>query len=996
MKMSTKLKGMTWPKVAALIVMLLGSVLASQGVISEDQYANFAEFAREIARQEVLDYLEPLINPKIYTTARDYNFAVIDVADYAILFNGSSNKIQDWKQNDDGLVGNWALNNLTAGRTWYERVAFIGNFTITEKLVPDDYPTEIHILGVLKGQDLLNDAIFEKATAGSGLKFIGGEIDGNIAGQTTINVGRGIELRYVDDITIENVYIHNTKGEAVRLRDGERASLSYTAENCEGAFLNLYNFSFAEGSVIGQGSTDDAMFQILYGSTYNNLDLIGKNGSEEGVRFVASASVPTHSNKIEASLYDLSTDGAYFGTYTYNNHLEITATEIDEYGIEIVYNADQTIAPHDNTIEAILKDVGTDGGSTYGGAIIGGSRNNIKIEVSGILGFFGLEIYGDNNTINLSQINGTGSPTGSKGISLESTSQGTRVFETDVFGWSTAGARGIDEESGTDLNIIIGCNIWDVTDNDFTGTNSIRMHNIGIADSGAAGGSNQTHGWDYIVVKEGSNFVSYEPDGDKFYEGTNAYLAIQNSVNETSKSSGGAVLYNSTLRLKAIGAVLLGPYVFPIGANTILLPNHFSLEGSGPGTTIIEHTDPNGIQPMWFNFTYDVYVGNLMVEGDAGAGDTGIYWVCDIATLPSIRNQSATLTYDYYSWWLRLENLYIRGETTMFRIETVTTGINNFVCVNAIRGTGNIYIERVFDSHFYDILCSTLTLVNIVTNHFQDIYIGSGQMTISGGTLANPCKGNTFNGIRSDNTLNAPSLQITGYATENTLVNCQLANCRDQTGDNTEDCIDIGGNVSYLTITASYIGNYPSRSNIDTWRYGVRVRSGAHNITITACVWTFDQFDSGALLLDDGPRRDLNFEDRLVTFYGGSSDAITPGASQYCTIQGIYTLGTTQSTRSTIIDVPGYWANLRIRMSGVAGAGETYDLYVRIASTNYLQVDIDGASETYDFNDGSAYHDPGTEPDYASIYVVSSGGAGTYSIHSIVDFYADLEYFMSQ
>lgn len=435
-------KNWSWSKTLALFIGLMAVLGNSAGYIDDPQYQDFLQLARDVARAEVLAYLEPKINPSIYVTARDYHFAVIDVEDYAILFNGATNKIISWDQNDDGRVLNWALGNLTSGRTWMERVVFIGNFTVTETLNPYAY-TQIFIRGVLKAQTNLNDAIIEQTSAGSHIEIYEGEIDGNLANQATVDVGRGIEFQNVDEIKIESVWIHHTKGEAVRLRDGEQASLDYTADHTEGSLLTVYNFDDAQGAVNGHNVTDDPMFQILAGSKGSILDLIGETGSEDGLTIDGESTALTSGSHIRATIKDVADNGLEFLSYAVDNAVEITVEEAADYG-------------------------------AYTEALNG------------------------NNTIHDSTFNGTGSIQDGAYVAGE----GLRVLNTHIFGYTTAGKAGIHEVAGALWGQYVGN---DLRGNDIAAIRvdpkATWLSNKGDNFSTVGGD------WDYKITPEGSTYL---------------------------------------------------------------------------------------------------------------------------------------------------------------------------------------------------------------------------------------------------------------------------------------------------------------------------------------------------------------------------------------------------------------------------------------------------------------------------------------------------------
>jgi len=126
-----------------------------------------------------------------------------------------------------------ALNALTSGRTWKEKVILRGNFTIDDIIKIPSYTT-LEIQGKITLADGRNVDMFENSDQVNGNSYIeinGGILDGNKANQTA---GHGIHFYRVDHSVIKEVRVVNAFNDGIRW-DGPATPLqTYNKlESCE-------------------------------------------------------------------------------------------------------------------------------------------------------------------------------------------------------------------------------------------------------------------------------------------------------------------------------------------------------------------------------------------------------------------------------------------------------------------------------------------------------------------------------------------------------------------------------------------------------------------------------------------------------------------------------------------------------------------------------------------------------------------------------------------
>ncbi|RLI87282.1 MAG: hypothetical protein DRP01_02185, partial [Archaeoglobales archaeon] len=163
---------------------------------------------------------------------RDFDYMVYEDGDYFKVLNGDSLAI-DYKDKDASTAVAKAISFLTPDRTRKEIVKLKGNFVLTAPIELDSY-----MILDLRGAKLLladgvNDSII-KADSKSHFEIIGGLLDGNRDNQTA---GEGIDVINCRDFLVKDVFIENSRGHGVLVRDGsERGTVdSCTAINTSGA-----------------------------------------------------------------------------------------------------------------------------------------------------------------------------------------------------------------------------------------------------------------------------------------------------------------------------------------------------------------------------------------------------------------------------------------------------------------------------------------------------------------------------------------------------------------------------------------------------------------------------------------------------------------------------------------------------------------------------------------------------------------------------------------
>jgi len=185
----------------------------------------------------------------------------------------------DFNGTDETPIQN-ALNALTPGRTWKEKIVLKGEFELGDTLIPNDY-TEIEICGKLRLKDGVNKPIFT-ITDKSNIEIYGGELDGNAANQTVAIQGVRIysDNKSCENIIVRDIFVHDFSGHLII------ASSSGTYYNKNIVFYNILgeNPGADYGTAIMYYVETGQMSNIrCYGGKYGVEAVYGKNINIENV-----------------------------------------------------------------------------------------------------------------------------------------------------------------------------------------------------------------------------------------------------------------------------------------------------------------------------------------------------------------------------------------------------------------------------------------------------------------------------------------------------------------------------------------------------------------------------------------------------------------------------------------------------------------------------------------------------------------------------------------
>ena len=169
------------------------------------------------------------VTPILGYPQQDYDYLVWVGGATTYAKNGTTGNI-DYSGADSATVIQSALNGLSSGRTWKEKVVLKGDFEITAVISISSYTTLDLSDAKLTLDTLVNDHIIKNSgwdgtpasagtTPNNDIEIIGGEIDGNKVGQTLANT-KGIVLRNVTNVIIRGVYVHDVREHGISVDAG--------------------------------------------------------------------------------------------------------------------------------------------------------------------------------------------------------------------------------------------------------------------------------------------------------------------------------------------------------------------------------------------------------------------------------------------------------------------------------------------------------------------------------------------------------------------------------------------------------------------------------------------------------------------------------------------------------------------------------------------------------------------------------------------------------
>lgn len=211
--------------------------------------------------------------------------------------------------NDAATVINNALNALTPGRTWREKVVVKGNFTITDTIKIPSY-TIFEIQGKLTLADGVNKNVIENSDPANGnteIVIMGGVVDANKAGQTVANNCIKItKSTYVSviGVTVQNAYrssAETANGEGIYFDGCSYGIMANNyALNCDKNGLKVrdlsgdfYHIVIANNVCVGnrdagiQAAADvsgNSRFVVIIGNTVKAPSELGPSNVTDGIK----------------------------------------------------------------------------------------------------------------------------------------------------------------------------------------------------------------------------------------------------------------------------------------------------------------------------------------------------------------------------------------------------------------------------------------------------------------------------------------------------------------------------------------------------------------------------------------------------------------------------------------------------------------------------------------------------------------------------------------
>lgn len=285
-----------------------------------------------------------------------------DGSTYSV-YNGHTNKKVS-SGSDAATQIQYALDNLTAGRSAYEKVVVVGDFPVSAALTTDDY-TYLGIVGSIKLDTDVNTQIItnsDPAGGNSNIILEGGVIDGNYTAQTGIEKS-AIKFVNVSNFIIRNIEVKNAGRHGVAIENGSH--------------------DFQVSDVNSHNNGDDS-FTTLTG-VYNGIftNIRGTDGR--------SAAGSSAAMEIEDGSYNLQVNGIFvdnmaIGAQIYPGCIIITAdgTQTTPYNITITnmyckaagrngVQISSTVATYVKSVKIIggvIEDAGLDGISITGSKYI--------------------------------------------------------------------------------------------------------------------------------------------------------------------------------------------------------------------------------------------------------------------------------------------------------------------------------------------------------------------------------------------------------------------------------------------------------------------------------------------------------------------------------------------------------------------------------------------------------------------------------------------------
>lgn len=277
-------------------------------------------------------------------------------ANYVVFLSGGTTYVRDgldgsidYSNTDPETAIEWAMNNLTAGRTWKEKIIVKGNYTIDTSIDIPSY-TILEMQGKITMSNAFpNYGAFQNSDLNNGnshIEITGGSIDGNYANQTGFK--NCIYFEKVSFLKVSNMTIYDCLNEGIESRSNSKFVISGNV---------IYNNGDDSISLISSGTGGGASNN---GTVSNNTVWGNRNdtGGSSGI-------------EIEDGSYEISV----FGNVIYGG-----TTGSNMVGIHVVVdNGSSFPAPHDITITGNIVRAVENSGIFVQTNLTGGDLKNITI-----------------------------------------------------------------------------------------------------------------------------------------------------------------------------------------------------------------------------------------------------------------------------------------------------------------------------------------------------------------------------------------------------------------------------------------------------------------------------------------------------------------------------------------------------------------------------------------------------------------------------------------
>jgi parallel beta-helix repeat protein len=342
--------------------------------------------------------------------------------------NGKTGQI-DFSGTDANTVIQLALNSLTSGRTWKEKVVIKGYFDNLDQIVLPSYVT-LEVQGVLKAKANIGYAKhFIYAYNQTMIEICGGIIDGNMENQA--NSMDTICFEYVTNSSVHDCFIYNGRRVPAEAVYGEGLALHY----CN--YVDIHDNIFAAKSATVRGYD---MIKVRLYSAYctirgNIITFLSGAGYSLAIQLASNANHNVvMGNTIYSNEAGIKIDSGYENVVVGN---AICARCYTENAIELVGNAARNIIAENcitsdsgsYPLKAILMEA-VSGETQYDNMIL----NNL-IQLNNVANAVGITCYNPNGTYRRAIIRGNkilGGTASDIGIQLQNSSYDFIIEDNDL------------------------------------------------------------------------------------------------------------------------------------------------------------------------------------------------------------------------------------------------------------------------------------------------------------------------------------------------------------------------------------------------------------------------------------------------------------------------------------------------------------------------------------------------------------------------------------